>query len=112
MLGGALLLSALVGVPLRAWHQQVEGQAGGASDSEKLLLARLSDLVIPDSDTPGAVAVGVPAFVERAKPEAVEKARTDHAAKEAEADRLSAQDGAMLVLVRRGGSQGGVAGQA
>jgi valyl-tRNA synthetase len=31
-----------------------------------------------------------PSFVERAKPEAVEKARADHAAKEAEADRLSA----------------------
>lgn len=31
-----------------------------------------------------------PSFVERAKPEAVEKARSDHAAKEAEADRLTA----------------------
>jgi valyl-tRNA synthetase len=31
-----------------------------------------------------------PSFVERAKPEAVEKARMDHAAKEAEADRLTA----------------------
>ena len=31
-----------------------------------------------------------PSFVERAKPEAVEKARVDHAAKEAEADRLTA----------------------
>ncbi|WP_332818758.1 valine--tRNA ligase [Sphingopyxis sp.] len=31
-----------------------------------------------------------PSFVERAKPEAVEKARADHAAKEAEADRLAA----------------------
>ena len=31
-----------------------------------------------------------PSFVERAKPEAVEKARADHAAKEAEADRLNA----------------------
>jgi valyl-tRNA synthetase len=30
-----------------------------------------------------------PSFVERAKPEAVEKARADHAAKEAEADRLT-----------------------
>ena len=37
--------------------QAAQGQAGGASDSEKLLLARLSDLVIPDSDTPGAVAL-------------------------------------------------------
>jgi len=31
-----------------------------------------------------------PSFVERAKPEAVEKARADHAAKESEADRLTA----------------------
>jgi len=31
-----------------------------------------------------------PSFVERAKPEAVDKARADHAAKEAEADRLTA----------------------
>ena len=31
-----------------------------------------------------------PSFVERAKPEAVEKARADHAEKSAEADRLSA----------------------
>jgi valyl-tRNA synthetase len=31
-----------------------------------------------------------PSFVERAKPEAVDKARADHAAKDAEADRLSA----------------------
>lgn len=31
-----------------------------------------------------------PSFVERARPEAVEKARADHAAKEAEADRLTA----------------------
>ncbi len=34
--------------------------------------------------------LGNPSFVERAKPEAVEKARADHAAKAAEADRLTA----------------------
>ena len=34
--------------------------------------------------------LGNPSFVERAKPEAVEKARADHAAKQAEADRLTA----------------------
>ena len=34
--------------------------------------------------------LGNPSFVERAKPEAVEKARADHAAKDAEAERLTA----------------------
>jgi valyl-tRNA synthetase len=37
-----------------------------------------------------AARLGNPAFVERAKPEAVEKARADHDAKAAEADRLTA----------------------
>jgi hypothetical protein len=67
IIGGAIALSALVGLPLHAWHKAHDGEPGGAaSESEKLLLARLSDLVIPTTDTPGAVAVGVPAFVELA----------------------------------------------
>lgn len=66
ILGGAAVLGALVGLPVHAWNKVREGQDGGASASEKLLLARLSDLVIPATDTPGAVAAGVPAFVELA----------------------------------------------
>lgn len=66
VIGGAVMLSALAGLPLYAWNEVREGTLEGASNSEKLLLARLSDLVIPKSDTPGAVAVGVPAFVELA----------------------------------------------
>ncbi|BBD99510.1 twin-arginine translocation pathway signal [Sphingobium amiense] len=66
VVGGAAILGVLVGLPLYAWQQVRDGADGGASDSEKLLLARLSDLVIPTTDTPGAVAVGVPAFVELA----------------------------------------------
>jgi hypothetical protein len=66
VVGGAAILGVLVGLPLYAWQQVRVGAEGGASDSEKLLLARLSDLVIPTTDTPGAVAVGVPAFVELA----------------------------------------------
>ncbi|WP_300117381.1 gluconate 2-dehydrogenase subunit 3 family protein [Sphingobium sp.] len=66
IIGGAVVLSALVGLPLYAWQQARDGMDGGASESEKLLIARLSDLVIPATDTPGAVAVGVPTFVELA----------------------------------------------
>ncbi|NWK98705.1 twin-arginine translocation pathway signal [Sphingobium lactosutens] len=67
VLGGAVVLSALAGIPLYAWNREREGRDGaGATDSEKLLLARLSDLVVPATGTPGAVAVGVPAFVELA----------------------------------------------
>lgn len=66
ILGGALVLSALAGIPLHAWNRERTADADGASDAEKLLLARLADLVIPATGTPGAVAVGVPAFVELA----------------------------------------------
>ncbi|HUD93277.1 gluconate 2-dehydrogenase subunit 3 family protein [Sphingobium sp.] len=66
ILGGAVVLGALAGIPLHAWNKVRAGEDGGATASEKLLLARLSDLVIPATDTPGAVAVGVPAFVELA----------------------------------------------
>lgn len=66
IIGSAAVLTMLVGLPVYAWQQVRDRAEGGASESEKLLLARLSDLVIPTTDTPGAVAVGVPAFLELA----------------------------------------------
>ncbi|MFC3443081.1 gluconate 2-dehydrogenase subunit 3 family protein [Sphingobium rhizovicinum] len=66
ILGGAVVAGLLAGVPLHAWNRVKAGEDGGADASEKLLLVRLSDLVIPATDTPGASAVGVPAFVELA----------------------------------------------
>lgn len=66
LIGGAAVLAVLAGLPLYIWQQSRGGDETGASESEKLLIARLSDLVIPATDTPGAVAVGVPAFVELA----------------------------------------------
>lgn len=54
--------------------------------------ARLTKAIAAAAKERDALAgrLGNPSFVERAKPEAVEKARADHADKAAEAERLSA----------------------
>ncbi len=56
--------------------------------AEKARLEKAVSAVIKERDGL-AGRLNNPSFVERAKPEAVEKARADHAAKEAEADRLT-----------------------
>lgn len=66
ILGGMFALGLLVGTPLTIWSQTREKPDARASASQRQLLERLSDLVIPSTDTLGALAVGVPAFVELA----------------------------------------------
>ncbi|AHE55116.1 gluconate 2-dehydrogenase subunit 3 family protein [Sphingomonas sanxanigenens] len=66
ILGGALVLGVLAGTPLAIWDRARAAQGDGAAASEKLLLTRLADLVVPNTDTAGAVVAGVPAFVEMA----------------------------------------------
>lgn len=66
ILGGALVLGVLAGTPLAIWSKTREAQGDGATAAEKLLLTRLADLVVPNTDTAGAVVAGVPAFVETA----------------------------------------------
>ncbi|MDP9163872.1 MAG: valine--tRNA ligase, partial [Pseudomonadota bacterium] len=58
-------------------------------DAEKSRLAKAIAAATKDRDSLAA-RLGNPAFAERAKPEAVEKARADHDARAAEAERLSA----------------------
>ena len=58
-------------------------------DAEKARLAKA--IAVAEKDRDGLAArLGNPAFAERAKPEAVAKAREDHDARAAEAERLSA----------------------
>lgn len=68
VVGGALLFAALFGTPFAISGCSREGGNGEAvaTDSEKKLLERLSDIVVPATDTPGALAVGVPGFLELA----------------------------------------------
>ncbi len=60
------MLGALAGTPLALWNRARAGEEGGATQAQKRLLERLSDLVIPATDTLGALGAGVPAFVELA----------------------------------------------
>ena len=58
-------------------------------DAEKARLAKA--IAVAEKDRDGLAArLNNPAFAERAKPEAVAKAREDHDARSAEADRLAA----------------------
>jgi valyl-tRNA synthetase len=58
-------------------------------DAERARLAKAVAAAEKDRDSLAA-RLANPSFTERAKPEAVEKARADHAARAAEAERLSA----------------------
>ncbi|HET9355626.1 MAG TPA: valine--tRNA ligase [Sphingomicrobium sp.] len=58
-------------------------------DAEKARLSKAVEAAEKDRDSLAA-RLANPAFAERAKPEAVEKARADHAARAAEAERLTA----------------------
>ena len=58
-------------------------------ESEKSRLAKAVAAAEKDRDSLAA-RLANPAFTERAKPEAIEKARADHDARSAEADRLRA----------------------
>ena len=58
-------------------------------DAERARLAKAIAVAAKDRDGLAA-RLANPAFTDRAKPEAVEKAREDHAARAAEAERLTA----------------------
>lgn len=63
LLGAALLTAVLVGPPLTLAHRPGTPESGEASDEQIAMLRRVSDVVIPRTDTPGASDVGVPEFV-------------------------------------------------
>ena len=77
LLTGAAVAVGLAHAPAAIWAAVVE--AGDVAIPNRDLLETLCDAVIPDTDTPGAVQAGVPAFVVKA---------AEHGVKEAPADLL------------------------
>ncbi len=74
LMGGSLLIPLEGVIDIAAERERLLKSLAAATKERDGLAGRLNN----------------PSFVERAKPEAVEKARTDHAAKAAEAERLEA----------------------
>ena len=72
LLGNALAIG-LACSPSAVWA----AAAATGPGAHRPLLAELCDLVIPANDTPGALAAGVPAFVETAVAHALKGARAD-----------------------------------
>lgn len=71
----ALLVAGAAGVPLWLASGARDAPAREANADERRLLAVVSDLVIPATATGGALAAGVPAFVERALKSGLEGTR-------------------------------------
>lgn len=63
LLGASLLLALGAGTPLALWQRRQSGETGIADDRQRALAERVSDLVIPATDTPGALAAKVPEWL-------------------------------------------------
>ena len=75
LLSGAALAVGLVQSPASIWAAIADPKAEDAPGQD--VLTGLCDAVIPDTDTPGAVAAGVPAFVVAAAEHGLEGAPPD-----------------------------------
>lgn len=62
LIGGGAAVAAAAGV----WALVKSGERGTLNAADRALLERVSDITIPATDTPGAVATQTPAFVELA----------------------------------------------
>lgn len=63
LLGGGLALAGAVLTPAQIWAQAAAAPPSKLPRRTQQVLDRVCDLTIPDTDTPGAVKAGVPAFV-------------------------------------------------
>lgn len=63
LMGGALTASTLSVMLEGCAHEMRSGKGTSFTEDEKKMVSRISDLIIPRTDTPGAVDAGVPEFI-------------------------------------------------
>jgi len=63
LMGGALTASTLSVMLEGCQHEMRSGKGTSFTDDEKKMLNRMTDVIIPRTDTPGAVDAGVPEFI-------------------------------------------------
>lgn len=63
LMGGALTASTLSVMLEGCAHEMRSGKGTAFTEDEKKMVSRMADIIIPRTDTPGAVDAGVPEFI-------------------------------------------------
>ena len=81
LMGGAISAPAMLGV-LKGYAKEPDWKPSVFDKDELAVVSRIADIIVPRTDTPGALDVGVPAFIDTMLNEVYSKESRDRYLKE------------------------------